>query len=341
MSKSGGGELVTIAEIAKLADVSRAAVSRYLNNGYISEEKKERIRKVIEQTGYRPSLQAQTLRTKKSKLIGVVLPKINSETISRIVAGISLVLSQEGFQILLANTENNVEKELEYLSVFQNNNVEGIIFIATLLKKEHKQKIKQLGVPVVIIGQKVDYTSCIYHNDFLAAKQQTEIMLANGRKHIAYIGVTVKDKAAGLERKKGYQDALKAYHIAIEEEIMTESDFSMESGYEAMKELLTRQKKIDGIFCATDFIAIGAMKYLKEKKIAIPEDIQIVGIGHTKLSTIIEPTLTTAHFYYKTSGQDGAEMLLNLLKENNKIMKEIKLGFEIIEQNSTYFLERK
>ena len=166
-------------------------------------------------------------------------------------------------------------------------------------------------------------------------------MLANGRKHIAYIGVTVKDKAAGLERKKGYQDALKAYHIAIEEEIMTESDFSMESGYEAMKELLTRQKKIDGIFCATDFIAIGAMKYLKEKKIAIPEDIQIVGIGHTKLSTIIEPTLTTAHFYYKTSGQDGAEMLLNLLKENNKIMKEIKLGFEIIEQNSTYFLERK
>ncbi len=112
MSKSGGGELVTIAEIAKLADVSRAAVSRYLNNGYISEEKKERIRKVIEQTGYRPSLQAQTLRTKKSKLIGVVLPKINSETISRIVAGISLVLSQEGFQILLANTENNVEKEI-------------------------------------------------------------------------------------------------------------------------------------------------------------------------------------------------------------------------------------
>ena len=81
---------MTIAEIAKLAGVSSAAVSRYLNNGYISEEKKQKIKQVIEQTGYRPSLQAQTLRTKKSKLIGVVLPKINSETISRIVAGISL-----------------------------------------------------------------------------------------------------------------------------------------------------------------------------------------------------------------------------------------------------------
>ncbi len=110
---------MTIAEIAKLAGVSSAAVSRYLNNGYISDEKKQKIKQVIEQTGYRPSLQAQTLRTKKSKLIGIVLPKINSETISRIVAGISLILSEQGFQILLANTENSVEKELEYLSVFQ------------------------------------------------------------------------------------------------------------------------------------------------------------------------------------------------------------------------------
>ncbi len=329
------GNVLTIAEIAKLAGVSRAAVSRYLNNGYISEEKKQKIKKVIEQTGYRPSLQAQTLRTKKSKLIGIVLPKINSETISRIVAGISQVLSEKGFQILLANTENNVQKELEYLNVFQNNNVEGIIFIATLLNKEHKNIIKQIDVPVVIIGQKVDYTSCIYHNDYLAAKQLTEIMICNGRKKIAYIGVTVKDKAAGLERKKGYLDALKSYHIVANENIMTESDFSMESGYDAMKRLLEQDEHIDAIFCATDFIAVGAIKYLKEKQINIPQQIQIVGIGHTKLSEIITPTLTTAHFYYKTSGQDGAQMLLDLLKEQKKVIKEVKLGFEIIEQQST------
>ncbi len=84
---------MTINEIAKLADVSRATVSRYLNNGYISEEKAQRVRKVIAQTGYVPSTQAQQLRTKKTKLIGVILPKINSESISRIVAGISLILS--------------------------------------------------------------------------------------------------------------------------------------------------------------------------------------------------------------------------------------------------------
>ena len=97
---------MNINEIAWLAGVSRTTVSRYLNNGYVSEEKKEKIRKVIEETGYQPSTQAQMLRTKKTKLVGVVLPKINSDTISREVAGISDVLAKRGYQIILANTNN-------------------------------------------------------------------------------------------------------------------------------------------------------------------------------------------------------------------------------------------
>ena len=104
---------MNINEIARLAGVSRATVSRYLNKGYVSEEKKERIRKVIEETGYNPSSQAQMLRTKKTKIIGVIIPKINSESISRMVAGISLVLSKEGYHLLLANTDNNEEEELK------------------------------------------------------------------------------------------------------------------------------------------------------------------------------------------------------------------------------------
>ena len=103
---------MNINEIAKLAGVSRATVSRYLNEGYVSEEKKERIRAVIEKTGYQPSTQAQTLRTKKTRLVGVILPKINSDTVSRMVAGISDVLSKNGYQLLLANTNNDIAEVL-------------------------------------------------------------------------------------------------------------------------------------------------------------------------------------------------------------------------------------
>ena len=133
---------MNINEIAKLAGVSRATVSRYLNDGYVSEEKREKIKKVIEETGYQPSVQAQTLRTKKTSLVGVVLPKINSDTISREVAGISDVLTARGYQMILANTNNNQEEELKYLSLFKERQVDGVVFFATMFKKNHKNMRK-------------------------------------------------------------------------------------------------------------------------------------------------------------------------------------------------------
>ena len=102
---------MNIAEIAKLAGVSSAAVSRYFNNGHISVEKKEAIRKVVEETGYRPSVQAQTLRTKKTKMIGVIVPKVASASIGRIVEGILSILNESEYQTLLAVTQNDPKKE--------------------------------------------------------------------------------------------------------------------------------------------------------------------------------------------------------------------------------------
>ena len=136
---------MNISEIAKLAGVSSAAVSRYFNNGYISEEKKEAIRKVVEQTGYRPSIQAQTLRTKKTKMIGVIVPKIASASIGKIVEGVLSVLNESGYQMLLAVTQNDPKKELEYLSAFNDKQVDGVILAATVVTAEHKKILKNLS----------------------------------------------------------------------------------------------------------------------------------------------------------------------------------------------------
>src|SRR5699024_7098134 len=123
---------MNINEIARLAGVSRATVSRYLNQGYVSDEKKVRIRQVIEETGYRPLSSAQTLRTKKTNFVGVIIPKINSDSISRMVSGISKALSREGLQILLALTENQEEEELGLLTLFGENDVDGMILLGTI-----------------------------------------------------------------------------------------------------------------------------------------------------------------------------------------------------------------
>ena len=148
---------MTIKEIAKLAGVSSAAVSRYLNGGYVSDEKKEQIKKVIDETGYQPSAQARMLRTKKACLIGVVVPKINSESISRITAGIEKVLSERNYQMLLAGTDNTPAKEIEYMRLFENYPVDGIILVGTMITAEHRRFLKESKVPVVVIGQHTKY----------------------------------------------------------------------------------------------------------------------------------------------------------------------------------------
>ena len=147
---------MNINEIARLAGVSRATVSRYLNNGYGSSEKKEVIRRVIQETGYQPSSQAQPLRTKKTSLIGVILPKITSDTISREVTGVSDILTRRGYQLILANTNNDVEEELKYLSLFKERQVDGVVFIATMFTRKHNQMLKDYKVPIVILGQHLD-----------------------------------------------------------------------------------------------------------------------------------------------------------------------------------------
>ena len=324
---------MNINEIAKLAGVSRATVSRYLNDGYVSEEKREKIKKVIEETGYQPSVQAQTLRTKKTSLVGVVLPKINSDTISREVAGISDVLTARGYQMILANTNNNLEEELKYLSLFKERQVDGVVFIATMFTKKHKQMLKDYKVPIVILGQHLEGYPCVYQDDYRAAALVTEKLLEKGTK-FAYIGVTERDEAVGQRRRKGFESALRKKKIEVPPEYFKEGNFTMDSGYEKACELFEKDPAIDSLVCATDTMAIGAMMYLKELGLRIPEDVQVAGVGDGASGKIVEPRLTTVHFYYKTSGREAAAMLVDLLEQDKRVCKEIKMSCELVERES-------
>lgn len=324
---------MTINEIAALAGVSRATVSRYLNQGYVSEEKKEKIFKVIEETGYRPSSQAQMLRSRKTRLIGVIIPKINSHTISRMVGGISLVLAEYHYQLILANTENNEEEELKYLKLFQKNQVDGVILLGTIFTKKHLQLIKEYEVPIVILGQRLAGFSCVYQDDFLAAKEMTEKLLEKCR-CLCYIGVTKKDEAAGKGRQKGMEAAFQEKGIALDEGRIAEAAFNLESGISAAQKLLESYPMMDGILCATDEIAIGAMLYLKAQGRHIPQEIQVAGFGDTPMAQIVEPNLTTVHYYYKTSGEEAAKMMMDLLESEKFIHREVKMGFEIVSRES-------
>lgn len=333
---------MNIAEIARRAGVSSAAVSRYFNNGYISEEKREQIRKVVEETGYRPSLQAQTLRTRKTRMVGVILPKIDSAAaMGSVVAGILALLNDNGYQILLADTQNDPSKELEYLLLFNEKQVDGVILIATVFTREHKKALKGMMVPVVIVGQQLSGYHCVYHDDYHAFYDITRLMLEKGRKCLGYMGVFHQDKAVGLERYRGYQAAVKDAGLGWMAESCVIAGFTMESGYEKAKELMENFEGLDGIICATDSIAIGAMQYLKEQKIGIPDTMMVTGQGDSSLSKVVTPGLTTLRYSYEESGRLAASVLLELLEKKESAMKEIKLGYSIVERESTEILPKK
>lgn len=324
---------MNINEIARLAEVSRATVSRFLNDGYVSDEKRERIRRVIEQTGYKPSAQAQMLRTKKTKQVGVIIPKINSESISRMVAGIGTVLKEAGFWLLLANTENREREELEYLKLFTENQVDGIILIGTIFTPEHKKILRGMQVPVVVLGQRLAGYCCVYQDDYNAAKEAASLLIGGARR-AGCIGVTEKDKAVGAARKSAFLDAVKEAGMIWDESCFEECGFAAEDGYRAAERLMHRHPELDAVFGVTDTIALGAMAWICESGRRVPQDVAIAGVGDTISGRIMRPQLSSVHFYYRTSGQEAARLLLDLMN-GNPAGKEIKMGYSARPRGTT------
>lgn len=353
---------MTIKEVARLAGVSPAAVSRYLNGGPLSKEKKECIARAIEETGYRPNLMAKTMRTGKARQVGIIVPRIFSESVNQVMDGITEELLEKDYLTVLGYAERNKDRELQYLDMMQSNRVAGIILMATTLSDIKRLSLESCSVPLVITGQNFDGLPCVYHDDKGAVKDLTSRMIAKGRKRIVYIGVFEDDKAAGQARREGVQEALREAGFDADRLPILISDFDARSGYACMIEHLDRHPDLDGVICATDIIAHGAMYALKERGRRIPEDVSIAGVGDNWADLVSMPKLTTARLYHKRCGSEAARMLLKMIgddgqeesaaggsagigsaaseepavssEKGTKISDHIRLGYRIIERES-------
>lgn len=324
---------MNITEFSKIAGVSKSAVSRYFNDGYLSEDKKQLIEEAIKKTGYKPNIQAQMVRTRITKLIGVIIPKLSSESCARVVEGITEILNEEGYQVLLFHTNNQHHKEVEYLELLKQNRVDGVIFLATILTDLHTKTLKQMKVPVVIVGQRFKGYTCVCHDDYGAAFALTNLLIEKKCSEIAYLGVTKEDKAAGQAREDGFLEALDFHNLKPHS--IYQAEFNIESGFNQMTKILDKKEKPDSLFCATDTIALGAMRYCFDYNIKIPKDLKIVSIGNTKMGEFLPVPMTTAHLYYKTSGRKAARLLLDANKDKDYVPTTIELDYKIIERNST------
>lgn len=324
-----------INEIARRAGVSRATVSRYLNDGYVSDEKRLLIQRIIEETGYVPSRQAQQLRTGKTQLVGVIIPKINSQSISRMVAGITEVLPPNEYHVILADTNNDPASEVSYLQVFGGKTrVDGVILIATMLTEAHREAIAALNVPIVILGQDFPGYPCVCQDDYHAMLDITRIVLRTSV-HPAYLGVMDKDEAAGRQRHQGFLDACAQAGLSIGTAAQRVVSFDADSGYFGAERILEDMPEVDAIVCATDVIAYGAMMCMREYGRDVPGDVQVTGIGDSLLTRILHPSLTTAHLPFKTAGIEAARMLLEHMGPGRHAIRSMRLPYDVYVRNST------
>lgn len=328
--------MATINEIAERASVSRTTVSRVINNsGYVSEDAKKRVLKAIEETGYIPSENAKSLRTKKTKVIGVILPKISTETSSRLVKGLDEVFAKEGYQILLTNTNLDPEKEIEYLRLLKSRHVDGIILSATIINQPLVEEISQLNIPFVTVGQQISGISNVLFDDYQASKDLVNLMIKKGYNQIAFIGVDEEDRSVGYLRKAGYLDAMKENNLPVEDSWIQKGIFDVDSGYHCMSQVMkfSKQKPV-AVLAVTDRLAIGAMQYIKDAGLSIPDEMAVAGMGASELSRFISPALTTIDFSMEEVGSEAAGLLLEQINGRNTQEKNRKIKYRLIERSS-------
>ncbi|WHY67392.1 LacI family DNA-binding transcriptional regulator [Neobacillus sp. SuZ13] len=320
----------TILDIAKLAGVAKSTVSRFLNGGSVGEATKKKIEQAIKETGYTPNPFAQSLKAKKTNIIGTIVPRLDSYASSQTLIGIDEQLKQMNYQMLISNTSQNLEREIESIYSFANQKMAGIILLATEITDQHIEAFETVKVPVLLIGQEHEDFYSLIHDDFCAGYEMGRYVLEKGYRKIAYLGVTERDISVGVKRKQGFKMAIQEVEDCKVR--FYETLFKIPAAQASAMEIIHEfQPSI--IVCATDNIALGVMKAAYSAGLTIPKDIALTGFGGYDVTEIMHPGLTTAKFFYKEAGETAAKHMVELVNER-PVEKVTISKFEIIERES-------
>ena len=322
---------LTIVDIAKMAGVGSTTVSRYFNGGNLKKETREKIKKIVEEYNYTPNTFAKALKGTDSKIIGVIVPCLHSYVSSNTLKYIDKNLKENNYETLIMNADFDEEKQLDYIRKLARMNVDGIILLPTTMSKSYESTIKSIDVPVVLLGQEGEYTYSVEYNDFNAARDLANFVLASGHRKIAYLGVGGEDIAVGYYRKLGFMTTLEKYNLSPVDVLVT--NFGMEDSYRLTNENIDKLKKATCLICATDNLAYGAIKALEENGLNVGTDYSVAAFGDYASSALLKSPLTTIKFDLEDAAKKTVEMLLNVIKKKETEMK-ILIGYDLKTRSS-------
>ncbi len=338
---------VTIHDLATALNIDASTVSRALNDSpRVAQRTKDKILAKADELGYQRNVLASNLRKNTTNTIGVIVPRISRHFFSSAIAGIEETAFQLGYNVIICQSLESLERERNLVASMMANRVAGVLVSVSMetTNYAHLQLLKKNGIPFLFFDRhcEIDGNSNVLIDDFQSGFDATEHLILNGCTQIAHFSGPQSLKIYE-NRARGYRAALEKHHISYQPELVLQSRLMEEDGMESAKKLLTLNRRIDGVFAANDVSAIGAMKYLKKAGVKIPDDLAIVGFSNEPIAAVIEPSLTTIDQSGHEIGKRATALLLQQIKSEEQVVQPetLVLKTALIARDSSKYVKKE
>lgn len=330
---------VTVEEIAKIAGVSKATVSRVLNKvpEGVGTETRIRVQKIIEKMNYTSDLSGSTNRSMRSRSLALILPDIANPFFADIAKAVEARATQEDYIVILANTDFSEENEIRYLASLVAKKIDGIILVPSGLHRRSEHLLpEKYGIPMILLDRKFPGESgCVgvYSDNEYASFRSCEVLINNGSNRIVFLSGPL-GVSTSTERFEGYKSALKQYGIEYAPQLVKYGNYTVESGYKAVIELERAGEKYSAILAANDMMALGALNALKEFSYRVPDEVELIGFDNISFSQYFDPPLSTIQQPTVEMGIKAAEMLFKVIG-GETVTESVRLQPRILMRKTT------
>lgn len=332
---------ITIYDVAKKAGVSTATVSKIINNtGSISEKTKLKVQKTMDELQYQPSMIASALKSKSTHTIGLLLPDFSNPIFAEYAKYIEERGQELGFSVIMCNTDSDPDKELRYISLLKQKQVDGIIVAARFKNIKLLRGLIKEKFPLALIAQDLPALpiDTVTVDDYLGGYQVTEYLLSLGHRSI---GVIAEGDRSSKERIRGYQQALIDAGLKTDEGLVRVCDQpTRECARLSAGTLLDLERRPSAIFGCNDLLAVGVMQAAHERGLTIPNDLSVIGFDNTELSEVVVPSLTTVQQPLRDIGHHVVDLLTQKIEGKSKTTHRVVLLPDIVIRQSTMQIEK-
>lgn len=328
---------LTIADIAARAGVSKTSVSRVLNNRTegVGPETRERIRRILDETGFQPSGVARGLATGESRSIGLIIPDIGNPFYPLLVRGVETTLNAAGYGLFLCNSDRDVDKEAAYVRALIDKRVDGVILDSAGSECDcHLGRLEDERIPVVLLDRVIGRRSArhgVFVDNRRGARDAALHLFAAPDRRLVYLnGPSALSQS--IERRAGVEVAMGELGVPPDRLRVVEGDFSLESGYRLISRLIAEEggrPSFNAVFAANDVMALGALRALRQAGLAVPGEVEVIGFDDIDIARMIDPPLSTVSQPTLEMGAAGAELLLRLIAGEKPRRKTVVMRPEL------------